>query len=469
MYYIQLENISNYSKEKMTSMANIEINAAYPFATEKRVANAIAMRRSANVEDAEKPFYILDLEPVVSRFLAWKTFLPCVEPHYAVKCNPNPVLLKTLFALGASFDCASSDEMDRVMAIGVPANRIIFANPCKMATQIVHARQLGVMRMTFDNEDELLKVAQHFPEAELVLRIATDDSHSMCRFSTKFGAVMEDVPNILETAARLNLNIIGVSYHVGSGCADPKSHAVAATNALSIFNLGKQYGFSMSLLDIGGGFLGEDNPSPSVNDIAVNLLPVLAQFPTGTRFIAEPGRYFATASHILVANIQSRRVVKDKQGNVTKCLYYINEGVYHGFNCIFFDHKHPLPRVMLSHCLDLDRPIIPCTVFGPTCDSLDCVCKDTLMPLLGIGDWLFFTDMGAYTSAAATHFNGFDGAVDYVYMYGDLILSSSLFDTVDSTSATLSQIIPTATTIPVVVPAVSFDIISPSSSPVTME
>jgi len=432
----------------MTSLANIEINAAYPFATEKRVANAIALRRrSVNVEDAEKPFYVLDLEPVVSRFLAWKRSLPCVEPHYAVKCNPNPVLLQTLSALGAGFDCASSDEMDRVMAMGVTADRIIFANPCKMATQIAHARQLGVARMTFDNEDELLKVAQHFPEAELVLRIATDDSHSQCRFSTKFGAAMEDVPSILEAAARLKLNIVGVSYHVGSGCGDPRSHAAAATNALAVFHMGKQYGFKMSLLDIGGGFLGEDNPSPSVSDIAVNLLPVLAQFPSGTRFIAEPGRYFATACHTLVANIQSRRVVKDHMGNVTRCLYYINEGVYHGFNCIFFDHKHPLPRTMLSPGLE-DRAIVPCTVFGPTCDSLDCVCKDVPMPVLGIGDWLFFTEMGAYTTAATTHFNGFDGAVDYVYMYGDVILSPSLLETVDSVSFVLSHLVPTLGSVP---------------------
>jgi len=449
----------------MTSITKIEINAEYPFAMEKRVANAVAMRRrSTNAEDAEKPFYVLDLEPVVSRFLAWKASLPCVEPHYAVKCNPNPVLLKTLSALGAGFDCASSDEMDRVMSMGVSADRIIFANPCKMATQITHARQLGVMRMTFDNEDELLKVAQNYPEAELVLRIATDDSHSQCRFSTKFGAAMEDVPSILETAARLNLNIVGVSYHVGSGCGDPRSHAAAATDALTVFQIGKRYGFQMTLLDIGGGFLGEDNPSPSVADIAVNLLPVLAQFPSGTRFIAEPGRYFATACHTLVVNIQSRRVVKDRQGNVTNCLYYINDGVYGGFNCIYFDHKHPLPRLMLDAALDLNRPIVPSTVFGPTCDSLDCVCKDIPMPLLGIGDWLFFTDMGAYTTAASTHFNGFDGAVDYVYMYGDIILSPALVDTVEVISMTLAHLVPAV--VSVASAASSDDEMSAPDSPV---
>jgi len=89
-----------------------------------------------------------------------------------------------------------------------------------------------------------------------------------------------------------------------------------------------------------------------------------------------------------------------------------------------------------------DRAIVPSTVFGPTCDSLDCVCKDVPMPLLGIGDWLFFTDMGAYTTAATTHFNGFDGAVDYVYMYGDIIIAPSLLETVDSVSLALAQLVP---------------------------
>jgi len=423
----------------MSSLPDIEINASYPYATEKRVAKAIAHRASLDAENCHKPFYIVDLEAVTSRYKAWKAVLPNVEPHYAVKCNSNPVLLKTLSAMGAGFDCASGDEIDRVMALGVPADRIIFANPCKMGTEINHAKKHGVLRMTFDNEDELTKVSKLFPEAEMVLRIATDDSHSQCRFSTKFGALMDDVPALLEAASRLKLKVIGVSYHVGSGCGDPSSHAAAATDALAVFEMGKKYGFQMNLLDIGGGFLGEDNPTPSVADVASNLVPVLAQFPAGTRFIAEPGRYFATACHTLVSNIHSRRVVKDKTGKVTSCLYYINEGVYHAFNCIFFDHKHPLPRTMLLDDL-ATRTTIPCTVFGPTCDSIDCVCKDVTMPLLDVGDWLFFTDMGAYTVAAYTHFNGFDGAVDYVYCYGDAIFTPKDLESVKSVSEALAKL-----------------------------
>jgi len=427
----------------MTSLVDIEINANYPFAIEKRVKQAIEARRAADPEGAEKPFYLIDMEALITRYIAWKKALPCVQPFYAVKCNPHGEMLKTLRALGAGFDCASSDEIRRVKALGVPSEDMIFANPCKMATEILYAKKNGVPRMTFDNEDELEKVAKLYPEAELVLRIATDDSHSQCRFSCKFGALMDDVPRILETAAKLKLKVVGVSYHVGSGCGNAESHATAATDALRVFEMGEKLGFKMNLLDIGGGFLGEDNPSPSVPDVAGFLLPVLKKFPAGTRFIAEPGRYFATACHTLVTNIQSRRVVKDAQGNPTNVLYYINDGIYGGFNCIYFDHKHPLPRTLIFPGLN-DRKIVPSTLFGPTCDSIDCICKDVKMPLLDIGDWLYFTDMGAYTTAAATHFNGFDGAVDYIYMYGDKPLSASDFETVESVSKILPGLHPEA-------------------------
>jgi len=423
------------------SYPDCEIYNKYPVDLEKRVKKAIEERRIADPEGAEKPFYIIDLVPLVTRFLAWMKALPRVQPFYAVKCNPNPVLLKTLRSMGAGFDCASSDEINKVQALGATNEDIIFANPCKMSIQIQHAKKVGVVRMTFDNEDELVKIAKYYPEAEMVLRIATDDSHSQCRFSTKFGALMSDVPRILETAAKLKVKVVGVSYHVGSGCGNAQSHAAAATDALNVFAMGEKLGFKMNLLDIGGGFLGEDNPSPSVADVAGYLNPVLDKFPAGTRFIAEPGRYFATACHTLVTCIHSRRVIKDAEGKPTNVLYYINDGIYGGFNCIYFDHKHPLPFTLLLDDLK-SRPIAPSTLFGPTCDSIDCICKDVKMPLVDIGDWLFFVDMGAYTSCAATHFNGFDNAVDYIYMYGDKVLTPASFETVDSVKKMLSELNP---------------------------
>jgi len=396
-----------------------------------RVDRALAARKD------DDPFYVIDIGFVAEQYKKFKEALPMVRPYYAVKCNPNMAFLKLLKRLGCGFDCASSDEMDRVTKIGTKPDSAIFANPCKMASQIAHAKELGISRMTFDNVDELEKVAKVYPDAEMVLRIATNDSASLCAFSSKFGAHSEDIEDIFAAAKRLNVKIIGVSYHVGSGCPDPDAHAAAATDALKVFETGLKYGQKMHLLDIGGGFLGEEVPDISVADISKHLSPVLAKFPEGTEFIAEPGRFFACHSHTLVTQIHSRRVIRDKAtGKVEKVLLYLNEGIYHSFNCIFFDHQHPIP-----HCVFADkekgkgREVVKTTIFGPTCDSIDCICKDHDVPLMEVGEWFYFVDMGAYTVCAMTHFNGFDGAVRYVYTDGDKILDGNIDDHIEEVAA----------------------------------
>lgn len=348
-------------------------------------------------------------------------------------------MLHTLERLGCGFDCASREEMDRVLEMGVAVERIIFANPCKLPSHIAHAKLRGVKRMTFDNEDELLKVSKIYPEAEMVLRIVTDDSQSLCAFSSKFGAHMASVRGLLELAAELGVAVTGVSFHVGSGCADPTAYAKALQDARRIFDMGREYGHEMRLVDIGGGFQGEDGATPSLADIAAQVLPNVGAFPPGTDFIAEPGRYFATKSHTLVANIHSRRVIRDEAtGQVVKQILYINEGVYHSFNCIFFDHQHPTPCVLPPHeasdevvvAADDDGKEVPTTVFGPTCDSLDCICKDFPMRVLEVGDWLYFPNMGAYTTAAMTRFNGFPGAITCHYSWGSQFIENVLGDLV---------------------------------------
>jgi len=421
---------------------------SYPIEVRDRVAKALEVMqekhkahvKSLNLpagtpelmeeEEMNDPFYVVDLKNVCDHYKEWHDTIPCVKPFYAVKCNPNNVLLKLFVKLGMSFDCASSDEIDRVLKLGATPDRIIFANPCKMTSQIQHARKRGVKRMTFDNIDELVKVAKHHPEAEMVLRIVTDDSHSLCAFSAKFGAHMSTVNKILAEAKKLGVNVVGVSFHVGSGCRDADAHAKAARNALKVFEMGKQYGFNMNLLDIGGGFQGGVEVKPTLKEVTDELLPVLKEFPEGTTFIAEPGRFFVGKSHTLLTYIHSRRVICDEADKPIKVLYYINDGVYHSYNCIFFDHQHPHPLSMIApgSAEAKTRPVLPSTVFGPTCDGLDCIITDSPMPLMEVGEWMFTTDMGAYTNAALTHFNGFDGATTLMYSWGEEIVDDDIIE-----------------------------------------
>eukprot|EP00727_Mastigamoeba_balamuthi_P001116 m51a1_g11000 putative ornithine decarboxylase (432) ;mRNA; f:354403-356250 len=382
----------------------------------------------AEKPDSQDPFYLVDLETLVSQYLQWRQYLPMVEPFYAVKCNPNPAILHTLERLGTGFDCASRDEMDRCLDMGVAPENLIFANPCKLESHILHAKVRNVRKMTFDNEDEALKIARLYPEAELVLRIITDDSSSLCKFSSKFGALLQDARALLKACRDCGARVVGVSFHCGSGCEDPAAFGKAVRDAAEVFAMGREFGYEMNLLDLGGGWQGDDRIKPALRDVAAHIVPELWRFPAGTRMIAEPGRYFASKSHTCVLRVHSRRVIRDAAGSPVKVLYYVNDGVYQSFNCIFFDHQHPMPRIVpdKNHPGQLDEGAVrvPSTVFGPTCDSLDCICKDLPMPLLEVGQWMYFDHMGAYTTAASTRFNGFAGAATCHYMWGDKFIDN---------------------------------------------
>lgn len=357
------------------------------------------------------PTYWVNLRVLIVKYTQWKRELPTVTPYYAVKCNPDPMVLRILATLGCNFDCASLTEIEMIQNLGLTMDRIIFANPVKMISHLIAAKRLGVKRMTFDNVDELHKIVQHYPEAELVLRIITDDSGSMCAFSSKYGARLEDCPNLIQRCHDLGLKLIGVSFHVGSGGAQPEMFRAAMVNAKRVFEMARNQGIDMTVLDLGGGFPGNDTGPHPFPRLAQEIRSVLAtEFP-GITIIAEPGRYFVTEAYTLVCSVIGRRVIP--VDTTKRFLYYLNDGVYQSFNCIFFDHTSPKPEILHPN----PGETYGSTVFGPTCDGLDCIAKDIMLPELQVGDWVYFRNMGAYTVAAASHFNGF-APPQKMYYYG---------------------------------------------------
>lgn len=368
---------------------------------------------------SEEAFYIIDIEEVIERYNKWCRLLPSVEPYYAVKCNPDPVIIEVLSALGSNFDCASKNEIKQVTEATGDANRIIFANPCKMSNQIKYARANDVDIMTFDSDTELYKVKLYHPYAKLLLRIAVDDSMSRCRFNKKFGCEMKDVVSCLGIAKTLKLNVVGVSFHVGSGCSSPKAFGDAIRLARKVFDIGEgaDMGFTMNILDIGGGFPGIDTDKISFGAIAEEINTVLntefgsrmvgrqsvSEPDTTTEFrvIGEPGRYMVQSSHTLVLNIIGKR---EKTVDGEKVfIYYLNDGVYGSFNCIYFDGAQP----SIQPYNERNEKKYKSVVFGPTCDSLDTISEFVELPELAVGEWVYVENFGAYTTAAASSFNGF--------------------------------------------------------------
>lgn len=163
--------------------------------------------------------------------------------------------------------------------------------------------------MTFDNELELYKVRQFHPSAKMVVRIKVDDSQSTCRFSLKFGADLERVPALLKLAKALGIDVIGVSFHVGSGCNSADQYMGAIGDAKKVFQMGEQLGFNMTLLDLGGGYPGTANAPVSFEETATVINAALARYfpevdengvPSQVRIIAEPGRYYVSCLGISI-------------------------------------------------------------------------------------------------------------------------------------------------------------------------
>ncbi|KAK6754475.1 hypothetical protein RB195_013463 [Necator americanus] len=371
----------------------------------------IAMNKDK--DDNDEAFMLVDLDLVFERYQLWKRELPMIEPFYAVKCNTDLVLLRTLAALGVGFDCASREEIDIVMDLGVSADRIIYANPCKTRSFISHAKERNVTMMTFDNAEELAKVATLHPDAEMILRIAVSDPTATCPLNLKFGAdPVKVAPQLLVQAKQIGVEVVGISFHVGSGCNDPTAYREALAHARNLMDIGEGLGFCMKILDLGGGYPGSAHHTSFESIAAVIRSAVDEFFPEGmgVRLIAEPGRFFAAAPFTLVCNVihatevSAEKITKQPEDSEhTGYMYYINDGVYGSFNCILFDHVQPEGVPLFDEIAEE----YPTTIWGPTCDSLDKVEDKKHMRRLSVGDWILYSNMGAYTCSASTTFNGF--------------------------------------------------------------
>ncbi|XP_044854122.1 antizyme inhibitor 2 isoform X4 [Mauremys mutica] len=307
-------------------------------------------------------------------------------------------------------------EIALVQSIGVPPDKIIYTNPCKQISQIKYAASHGVQLMAFDNEVELRKVARSHPHARMVLCIATDNPRSSAFLSVKFGATLKSCRHLLETAKEMNVEIVGISFHVGSGCLDLKAFPRSIADARLVFEMGAELGYKMHLLDIGGGFPGTENSKVRFEEIAATINSALdLYFPEGcgVEIIAKPGRYYVASAFTLAVNVIDKQEVPldppgsdDEESSSKKnILYYINDGIYGSFSCIFFDRTCPSP--VLHKKPGPHHPLFNSSLWGPSCDGQDCIADGLELPELQVGDWLTFENMGAYTIAASSSFNGY--------------------------------------------------------------
>lgn len=275
--------------------------------------------------------------------------------------------------------------------------------------------------MTFDNTDELYKIKKLFPAAELFLRISTDDSSSLCQLSLKFGAAMDTTDHLLALAKELDLNVVGVSFHVGSGASDPLAFIKAVQDARLVFDQAEARGFSFHTLDVGGGF-----SSDTFDEMAAVLSSALDEYmPSNIQVIGEPGRYYVASAFTLACHVIARRTIKNPASGENSYMLYMNDGLYGNFSSIMFDHQNPVAQILRADgrsyydtiASEASADGIEYSIWGPTCDGIDQISKSIRFnQTLDVGDWLYFEEMGAYTKCSATRFNGFSDAHDVIYV-----------------------------------------------------
>ena len=357
------------------------------------------------------PLFVLDHDELRRNYATFRKYLPRVQAYFAVKANPDPAIVKTLYEAGASFDVASMPEFMIVHEYikDLPAkqrqdwiwDKIIYANPIK-ANETLQALDQYKALVTYDNSEEIRKIQQYAPHSGLCLRLKVANTGAMVELSSKFGAASGEAADLIIEADKAGLVVEGLSFHVGSQTTNFENFVQAINLAANVFKEARDRGYTkMNLLDIGGGF-------PAPYDATVKPFRELARkinaeidrlFPKDIQILAEPGRFMVATAGTAVSKIIGKAV---RDG---KLCYYIDDGVYHTFSGIIFDHcQYHLNAFKKG-------PTGICTVFGPTCDALDVISMSEELPAnLKRGDLLYSKNIGAYSVASSTPFNGFPPA-----------------------------------------------------------
>jgi len=355
------------------------------------------------------PVVVIDHQIIRSNYAKYKKHLPRVQAYYAIKANPLPEILRTLYDAGASFDVASlpefmlvyenikdlspKDQQDFIW------DKIIYSNPTK-PKETLQALDRYKPLVTYDNHNEVLKIKQYAPHAGVVLRLRVPNTGSMVELSSKFGCDPGEAVDLICAAFDVGLQVEGLSFHVGSQCANFENFVQALNIAAAVLREAKTRGHEIKILDIGGGF-------PVAYDRHVKPFSLLARminaeiarlFPPNMEILAEPGRFFVATAATLVARIIGKAV---RDG---KLCYFIDDSVYHTFTGIVFDHCQYHLKAFKKGASEV------CAVYGQTCDGMDVISQSEQLPDLQIDDLVYSEKIGAYSNASSTWFNGFPPA-----------------------------------------------------------
>lgn len=352
------------------------------------------------------PLVVVDHDSIRRNYASFRKHLPKVQAYYAVKANPAPEILRTIYQAGGSFDVASLAEFMLVHQLieKLPDkqrqdyiwDKIIYANPIK-PRETLEALNKYKPLLTYDNPEEIHKIKRYAPDAGLVLRLRVPNTGSMVELSSKFGCEPGEAVDLILEAFRAGLVVEGLSFHVGSQCTNFDNYVQALNIAAAVMNEARARGREIKILDIGGGF-------PVRYDPHVKPFSLLAQkinaeiarlFAKDIQILAEPGRFLIATAATSIARVIGKAVRDGKP------CYYVDDSVYHTYSGIIFDHCQYRVAAFKRGATEMSM------VFGQTCDGMDTIAQSEQLPELEIDDLVYSENIGAYSNASSTWFNGF--------------------------------------------------------------
>ncbi len=362
-----------------------------------KTTNNIKKQIDSLVRKYNTPLFLISKSKLLNQLKRFQSLLPRVKPFYAVKSNSHPFILQTFANAGTGFDVASIQEMKALLDLGVSPDRMIFANTVKTPEALKFASSHNIDLMTFDSEYELNKIARFAPGARVLVRIKVPNVGSMVELSLKFGAEPPDAIPFLIKAIRLGLKPAGLSFHVGSQNVHIENYLDALEIASIIFKDAQLKQIPLEVLDIGGGFPIKhfDYEKDLFATTAASINKELHRlFPENIQIIAEPGRVLCGPAGILVMKVIGKSIRNNKHW------YYLDDGVYGSLSGIVYDHCKYQYKVLKKGITQIT------TLAGPTCDSFDIISTSEELPELDIGDIVYVENIGAYSWATSTNFNG---------------------------------------------------------------
>lgn len=352
-------------------------------------------------------FYIASMNTLKNKIQQWRAELPMIDPFYAVKCNPDKEMIKTMINNKFGFDCASKKEIDTILGLGGTVNKIIYAHPVKRVEDLIYASQKGIKYTTFDSLSELHKLHENAPRMKCIIRLKVDNPTARVQLGLKYGAEKDEYQFLIDEAKNLNIDIVGTSFHVGSFSKDPQVFSTAIDYSREVFDYARKKGFLPYLLDVGGGFTKETFKD-CARVLRESIDDKFGAEKDKMSIVAEPGRFFAEEVFEFFVPVIGQRKRKEKYE------YWVNDGLYGSFNCIIYDGQEPTYEVFRNPLLpkydDAGSPKSPeyhdSVLWANTCDSADCLSKSIELPYLRNGDFLRVKNFGAYTIAGSCDFNG---------------------------------------------------------------